>query len=133
MYKIKRGRPKKWETPQQLKEEIIDYFKEVDENGSMPTKAGLCLHLGVIDDTILFYKTKYGEEFAIVVEQTYRAIADAWSQRLRTAIPTGAIFYLKAAFHYKDRYDVTSDDKPIEGNKIIFENFKKGDDKENTA
>ena len=127
MYKIKRGRPKKWETPEQLQEEVIDYFKEVDENGSMPTKAGLCLHLGVIDDTLGYYKDKYGSEFERVIKQTYKAIADVWSQRLSSAVPTGAIFYLKAAFHYKDRYDVTSDDKPIEGNKIVFENFKKDD------
>ena len=124
-YKIKTGRPKKWETPEQLKVEVLDYFKEVDENGSMPTKSGLSLHLGVCIDTIDAYKNDYGLEFANVIKKTYEAIANAWSQRLSGTVPTGAIFYLKAAFHYKDRYDVTSDDKPIEGNKIIFENFKK--------
>lgn len=125
-YKIKRGRPRTWETPEDFKEEIKGYFEEVDGNGSMPTKAGLCLHLGVIDDTILHYKT-YGEEYEKIIKQTYQAIADAWSQRLSGTVPTGSIFYLKAAFHYKDRVDHTSDDKPIEGNKIIFENFKKDD------
>lgn len=124
-YKIKRGRPKQWETPEQLEAEVFDYFKEVDENGSMPTKAGLCLHLGVVIDTLQQYKDKYGEEFEKIIKKTYEAIADAWSQRLSGTVPTGAIFYLKAAFHYKDRYDVTSDDKPIEGNKIVFENYKK--------
>ena len=126
-YKIKMGRPKKWETPEDLKEEVIGYFKEVDENGSMPTKAGLCLHLGVIDDTLGYYKEKYGEKYSIIVRHAYKAIADAWTQRLAGTVPTGSIFYLKAAFHYKDRVDVTSDDKAVKGNKIIFENFKKDD------
>ena len=119
-----------WTTPEELKKEIEGYFLEVDENKSMPTKSGLCLHLWTCDETLLHYKEEYGAEFSKIIKKTYEAIANAWSQRLSGTVPTGAIFYLKAAFQYKDRYDVTSDDKPIEGNKIIFENFKKDNEKE---
>ena len=126
-YKIKRPNEKTWKTPEDLRLAVVSYFEEVDGNGSMPTKEGLYLHLGVTDDTVLNYKEKYGEEYGQIIKKTYRAIADAWSQRLSGTVPTGAIFYLKAAFHWKDRIDHTSDDKPLEGNTIIFKNFKKGE------
>ena len=39
------GQPKIWKTPELMGNEILLYFKEVEELKMMPTKAGLSLHL----------------------------------------------------------------------------------------
>lgn len=135
--KLKRGRPRAWETPKDLEREIDSYFEEVDEQKTMPTKAGLTLHLGVVKDTLSNYQRRevkenateeekeIAKEYGQFIDKAYAVIENAWTQRLAGSVPTGSIFYLKAAFHYKDRFDVTSDEKPLEGNKIVFENFQK--------
>lgn len=123
--KIKMGRPRTWISPENLKVDIISYFESVKELNHMPTKAGLAFHLDTNKNTLADYLKR--DDYKYYIEKAYQVIEIAWSQRLSSAVPTGAIFYLKAAFHYKDRYDITSDDKPIEGNKIVFESFKKDD------
>ena len=40
-------------------------------------------------------------------------IAEYWIGNLDKPHAAGSIFYLKAAFHYKDRFDITSGDKQL--------------------
>jgi len=127
---LKRGRPRKWESVEDLKTEIDGYLASVDDGKSdMPTKAGLALHLGCHRDTLSEYvNAKGGGGFSDTIKRAYAVIEDAWAQRLSSKIPVGAIFYLKAAFRYKDRIDHTTDDKPIKGNTIILSDFKENED-----
>ena len=90
----------------------------------MATKAGLALHLNTTRETLGDYEKK--KDFSYAIKRAYTIIEEAWNQKLAGNSPTGSIFYLKSAFQYRDRIDVTSDDKPIEGNTITFKNFKNG-------
>ena len=126
------GRPRIWKDPEDLKKDIMSYFESLKVSKDMPTKAGLAFHLDTNKSTLRDYEKR--DDYGHYIDKAYQAIEIAWSQRLAGSVPTGAIFYLKAAFHYKDRIDHTSDDKPIEGNKIIFENFnKEGETEKNEA
>ena len=123
------GRPPKWDTPEELYSEVETFFAECDSSGEMPTKAGLAYHLHTCRDTLCEYLNNK-HEFSDTIKRAYQAIEMAWSQRLVGTTPTGAIFYLKAAFKYKDRIDHTTDDKPIKSNTIIFSDFQEKDDSE---
>lgn len=105
------GRPPKWNSPQDLEDAIESYFEYCDEHKKMPTKAGLSLHIDTPDSTLHDYEKKDG--FSEAIKRAYKIIEDAWTQNLAGNNATGSIFYLKAAFHYKDRVDVTTNDKEL--------------------
>lgn len=118
----KNGRPPKFNTPKELKEKIEEYFGNCDENREMPTKAGLALHLDTTRETLGDYEdgSRDNEEtkedgllFSDTIKRAYLIIENAWTQKLSGNNATGPIFYLKAAFKYRDRVDVTSDDKEL--------------------
>ncbi len=52
-----KGRPRKYRNVSQLQEKIAEYFHSCSEQGSIPTKAGLCYHLGFADPAALSYYT----------------------------------------------------------------------------
>ena len=118
------GRPPKWKTPEDLFDAVKSYFKHIEDSpGKMPTKAGLAIHLDTTRETLGDYEKK--ENFSDAIKKAYILIEEAWNQRLAGTTPTGSIFYLKAAFLYRDRVDITSDDKklpnPIYGGKSADE------------
>lgn len=94
---------------------IKAYIDNCTEHHEMPNKAGLCIWLNIHKDTYNEYKKK--PVFSDALKGAEMWIENAWVQRLSTNAPTGAIFYLKNAFHadYKDRYenDLTSGGKPL--------------------
>lgn len=108
------GRKPKFSNEKQVADLISEYFGICDEKKQIPDKAGLCLFLGISRDTYNQYKKKYPD----AVKGADLAIEKAWVARLAGPNATGAIFYLKNAFHefYRDRYetDVTSGDKPLQ-------------------
>lgn len=79
----------------------------------MPTKAGLALYLDTTRETLGDYLEKDG--FSDTLKRAYSHIEDAWTQNLAGQNATGSIFYLKAAFKYRDRQDidVTSGGQPV--------------------
>lgn len=109
----KNGRPPKWENPEDLKNSIVKYFETCETDRKMPTKAGLRIALDTTMETLSEYSNNKGEEFSEAIKGAYDLIEEAWTQNLKGANATGSIFYLKAAFHFKDRLDVTSKEQGI--------------------
>lgn len=114
----KTGRPRKFETPEQLVEQILAYIDSNKEAHQMPNKAGLCIWLGIHRDTYNEYKHKEG--FSDAIKGAEMWIENAWVQRLAGTAPTGAIFYLKAAMGYRDiqDIDVKSGGKPLKAAEV---------------
>lgn len=106
-------RPPKWNKPEELQDAIAAYFVECEEKEKMPTKAGLAISLNCHQDTLHEYLTNKEKDvgFSDAIKGAYNHIEEAWNQKLAGANATGPIFYLKAAFHYKDRVDHTTNDK----------------------
>ncbi len=77
------------------------------------SKAGLLRHLDIDRHTYSDYKQRYPN----AIKRAENKIEEWWVNRLAGTTPTGAIFYLKNAFHedYKDRTetDLTSGGKPF--------------------
>ena len=105
------GRPPKFSTPEELETKIVEYFAVCTEDKKMPTKAGLALHLDTTRETLGDYIQKDG--FSYAIKRAYDHIEEAWNQKLAGNNATGPIFYLKAAFSYRDRVDVTTNDKDL--------------------
>ncbi len=57
MARTKRGRPRRYSNIGQLQAKIDAYFDACHIQGSIPTKAGLCYHLGFADPAALSYYT----------------------------------------------------------------------------
>ena len=64
----------------------------------------------------------YKKKFPDTIKRAENIIENAWVQRLSGNAATGAIFYLKNAFHlyYRDRRetDITSGGEPLKGIEI---------------
>lgn len=95
------ARTPKYKDEKTLKKAINAYFGK--RRIYAPNKAGLCLHLGVSRDTYSEYRERYPD----AIKSADLRIEDWWVDRLAGTTPTGAIFYLKNAFHqdYKDRHE----------------------------
>ncbi|MCH8942846.1 MAG: hypothetical protein IIA48_10485, partial [Bacteroidetes bacterium] len=103
-----------------LEDKITDYFTEGEEKKKLPTKGGLALHLGTTRETLGDYEGK-GDEFSYAIKRAYGVIEEAWVQRLNASQQVaGTIFYLKNAFHFRDR---TETDVTSGGEKIIGINY----------
>lgn len=107
------ARPLKYEDPLRMEELIAGYFGECADKDEVPNKAGLALYLELTREGLNGYEKR--EEFADTIKRAYSYIEDAWLQLLAKGGGAGPIFYLKAAFQYKDKQDVdvTSGGKPL--------------------
>lgn len=98
------SRTPKYKTEKALSDAIDEYFDKCEEQqGKAPNKAGLCIHLDISRETYNQYRTRYPD----AIKTADDLIEDWWVDRLAGTTPTGAIFYLKNAFHsdYKDRHE----------------------------
>jgi hypothetical protein len=112
----KGGRPRAFENTKTLEGKIADYLKKCDKGGKLPTKGGLAIFLGITTETLLDYE-KNKVEFSFAIKRAYGLIEETWTQRLNDPKQvTGPIFYLKNAFHWRDRTetDITSGGDKIE-------------------
>jgi hypothetical protein len=111
------GRPPAFETPEQLREAITDYFtngvakrkvvvgkgenKRVEEI-EVPTITGLCYHLG-FESRQSFYDYEQKPEFAYTIKRARLFIEQEYEEQLTTGNTIGAIFALKN-FGWKDEH-----------------------------
>ena len=114
----KGGRPPKYKTELDFDKVCRIYFARLIETDKMPNKAGLLLELDISRPVYADYKKKFPD----TIKRAENIIENAWVQRLSGNAATGAIFYLKNAFHlyYRDRRetDITSGGEPLKGIEI---------------
>lgn len=99
------GRPAFFESKEDLKEKVIEYFesyikpKEGEEEitpaiGTKPTITGLALYLG-FESRQSFYDYKKNEEFSYLLKKAALYIEMNYEELLESKASTGAIFALK--------------------------------------
>lgn len=96
------GRPPSIKSPEELEARILEYLGGLPK-WHLPTKAGLCVVLGVHRDTLLQYEKK--PIYSGILKHYYQAFEDAWAQNLSRPNATGTIFFLKNAYGYVDRHE----------------------------
>jgi hypothetical protein len=103
---IKVGRPRKFESNEQLIGEIESYFD--NELDSQVTITGLAFHLGFCDRAS-FYDYEKRSEFSHTIKRARFAIAMSYEKALRSGDNNaGSIFGLKNIDHWVDKVEVDS-------------------------
>jgi len=113
-----KGRPLIFETPDDLKIKVDEYF----ENETKWTLAGLAYHLGIDRHTLYNYKER--EDFFHIIKAATDRVAARYEERLvYENSPTGVIFALKnMGWSDKSEMDVTSKGEQINGFNYIAPN-----------
>ena len=97
------GRPRLYQDAKEFADATDAYFEQAKLDGKLPTKAGLCLHLGFVDKESFNHYDTYGEEFSRTVKKANMRIEDDRHQRLANPACTGIIFDLKANHGWQDK------------------------------
>lgn len=99
---VKMGRPRKYDSPDDMAEAIEAYF----DNELQPTMAGLALRLGFMDRRSL---SDYAENdtFLPVIKMARTRLEEFHERNLLGKNPTGSIFWLKNHSGYRDRQEFT--------------------------
>lgn len=123
------GQPLRYKTVQELQKAVDEYFDYCDNKtkeihseklGDMIvpdpepyTMAGLAYHLGLSRMGLLKYKRR--DQFGPVIENAKARVEADVERRMNSkdTFTPGLIFNAKNNFGWKDRHDITSDDKPI--------------------
>lgn len=103
----------------------IQNYKELGD--AIPMVEGLAVELGVSRDTIYDWASQEDkQEFSDIVNTLRASKSRALQNGGITKQFDGRISALLLGHEgYRDKKDITSDDKPLEGNKIIFSDFQK--------
>lgn len=135
------GRPRKFESPEQLQELVDKYFKDCDKRevehfskkfGLVKVKdpepytmSGLAYALGVDRETLLNYEKR--DEFLGTIKRARDMVHRDVERRLMEANSTGAIFNLKNNFGWKDKteQDITTGGEQIQSGAIGAEAMAK--------
>lgn len=116
--KVKVGRPRKYETPEELAGKINEYL----ESETQPTMAGMCNYLQITRETLSSYgQGEVHPEFPDIVKSARQAVeAIVEGRLLYGSNVTGPLFWLKNHAGYKDARHLagSEDDEPI---KIVFD------------
>lgn len=126
------GRPRKFESVEDLIERAQKYF---DECMNVPllwqrplTITGLCNALGTFRNVLIDYeKGKYGEEYKEVIKFLKQIVEQGYEERLHGPNATGAIFGLKN-FGWQDTHAIGG----IPGQPIVTRNERSEDLKDYT-
>ena len=95
------GRPRKYETPEEMQEAIDSYF----ETNKKPTICGLTLALGFVERHALLNYEGYSKYFYATIKRAKTRIEKYYEENLMGNHVTGAIFALKN-FDWKDNKDL---------------------------
>ena len=123
-----RGRPAKYERPEDIQKLIVEYFNECDKEGKKPTVTGLGYVLGLDRKTLLRYEDsietgelkQYDEsvrrEFSNTIKDAKRFIESCLEDKLinGTTTPIGLIFALKNNYGWVDKQEIQQTNKTIE-------------------
>lgn len=123
---MKYGRPRKYETPEQMQEIIEEYFKECEETKEVPTITGLAFKLDMSRKSLLDYENSDSrgclknvdddmkESFSNTIKRAKAYIHSRYEQGLfDRGKAVGAIFTLKNNFAWVDRVEQVVENKEI--------------------
>jgi hypothetical protein len=118
----KGGAPRKYETPEELTQKIIEYFQYIDdinkkrkEDGDKLkpyTISGLCNYLDIVRDTWIEYGKK--SEYADSVKKAKQTVEEYVEEgMINGSLSTiGSIFNLKNNFGWVDKIDIATTTQP---------------------
>ena len=123
---MKYGRPRKYETPEQMQEIIEEYFRECEETKEVPTITGLAFKLDMTRKMLLEYENAFEtgklksidddmkEGFRHTIKRAKAYIHSRYEQGLfDRSKAVGAIFTLKNNFAWVDRVEQVVENKEI--------------------
>lgn len=116
------GRPRKYDSPEQMQEAIDRYFESCDEEENPITVTGLALALDFTSRKELINYENYSEEFYHTIKKAKLRIEQAYEKRLVKRGNGGDIFALKN-FDWTDKQDLNiggQGDNPL---KMILEDI----------
>lgn len=99
------GQPPRWETPEELQEDIDLYIKTCHEEGRPLTIAGLALAVGVDRQTIYNYEKK--DEYFGIIKRARDHILAFLEEKMMMEGKAGQIFLAKN-YGYTDRQEIES-------------------------
>jgi hypothetical protein len=89
------GRPRHYETPEELQTAVDGYFTHISEKKEPATVTGLALHIG-FESRQSIYDYEEDGQFSYIIKNARLRVECEYEKRLSTAqSPTGAIFALK--------------------------------------
>lgn len=124
-----RGRPPKYENPEDMQKLIVEYFNECEAEGKKPTVSGLGYVLGLSRRQILEYENCIDNEnvfagfddsvklgFRNSIKDAKRFIESCLEEKLinGTTTPIGLIFALKNNYGWVDKQEVVQTNKTID-------------------
>ena len=122
-----RGRPAKYEKPEDMQKLIEEYFKECSSTGEVPTVTGLAYVLDMNRQDLLNYEKcfecdrlkQYDDSvrqgFVDTIKEAKRFIESRYEQSLfQQGKTVGAIFTLKNNYGYVDKQEIEQTQKTIE-------------------
>jgi len=107
------GRPRIFETDDQLSEMVDEYFQSIIEDQVPATVTGLALYLG-FESRQSFYDYEEKEEFSYTIKRARMRIENEYEKKLSGNNCTGSIFALKN-LGWKDK---TEQELHVEGSLI---------------
>lgn len=111
------GRPRIYNSVDELSDKCEEYFANTSEEGTKPTISGLAIYLGFADKTTL-YEYRDRPEFSYPVKKAISTIEMYHEENLFSGSVAGSIFALKN-MGWKDK--VEQDIKHSGGVTMIFE------------
>lgn len=108
MSENKGGRPRKYDTPEELEEAVENYFIQFEGDGESlrrsPTVAGLALHLGFESRQSIYDYAENGL-FSYIIKKALLRFEDFHENALNNNNVTGHVFWLKN-HGWKDKSEV---------------------------
>ena len=124
-----RGRPAKYENPEDMQKLIVEYFNECEAEGKKPTVSGLGYVLGLTRRQILEYENCIDNDnvfarfddsvklgFRNTIKDAKRFIESCLEDKLinGNTTPIGLIFALKNNYGWVDKQEIEQTNKNIE-------------------
>ena len=129
----KLGRPRKFETVEDIEERINEYWSDCEVNEKPITMAGLALFLGVDRKTLVNYKSMkdaFNKDFFPAIKRAKQIIEMSYEEQLLQGKATaGVIFSAKNNFGWVDKMDIdnTSSDGSMTPTRIEIVSVKPED------
>ena len=122
-----RGRPAKYENPEDMQKIIVEYFNECEKEGKKPTVTGLGYVLGMNRQDLINYEKCFEYDrlkqypdsvrqgFVDTIKDAKRFIESQLVDKLinSTSTPIGVIFALKNNYGWVDKQEVVQTNKEI--------------------